>query len=318
MANAEHASDGGKPTEAVNHTKQYRGMPIPSWFNPESAQAFQELDTQSDDVVLISMPKGGTTWMQKILHSMLRLDTEGNMPKDLEKTDKAMHTQIYPDAVPIDRPSQPHQFFGDACYNDLLTQPSPRLFSTHMWHRSMIPKKLLDGQHGKGKLIYVLRNPKDVCTSLHFFFGEPKDGWLGNEHGPGSFNRFIADSCPNAFGSIFDQMLEMGPIMDEMVACGRGAVFYYEHLQEKYDAEIARLAEFLGVEMTDKKLHALKERTLLKNMAAEEGTVTATKRKGIIGDWRNHLDAATWARMDAVFDARVGTLPMAQPLRKYM
>lgn len=43
--------------------------------------------------------------------------------------------------------------------------------------------------------------------------------------------RFIADPCPNAFGSIFDQMVEMGPIMDEMVATGRGAVFYYEHLQ---------------------------------------------------------------------------------------
>ena len=36
---------------------------------------------------------------------------------------------------------------------------------------------------GTGRLIVCLRNPKDVLTSLHFFRGEAKDGWLGNEHG---------------------------------------------------------------------------------------------------------------------------------------
>ena len=36
---------------------------------------------------------------------------------------------------------------------------------------------------GTGRLIVCLRNPKDVLTSLHFFRGEAKDGWRGNEHG---------------------------------------------------------------------------------------------------------------------------------------
>lgn len=39
------------------------------------------------------------------------------------------------------------------------------------------------GPAGTGRLIVCLRNPKDVLTSLHFFRGEAKDGWRGNEHG---------------------------------------------------------------------------------------------------------------------------------------
>jgi len=67
-----------------------------------------------------------------------------------------------------------------------------------------LPKSLITNG-GKGKLIVVLRNLKDIITSLHFFRGEAKDGWMGNEHGPGSFNRFLASEeggeCPNAYGS---------------------------------------------------------------------------------------------------------------------
>ena len=48
------------------------------------------------------------------------------------------------------------------------------------------------------RLIVCLRNPKDVLTSLHFFRGEAKDGWLGNEHGPGSLARFIHEDCPRS------------------------------------------------------------------------------------------------------------------------
>ena len=45
------------------------------------------------------------------------------------------------------------------------------------------PAQALLKEGGKGRLVIVLRNLKDVLTSLHFFRGEAKDGWHGNEHG---------------------------------------------------------------------------------------------------------------------------------------
>lgn len=74
----------------------------------------------------------------------------------------------------------------------------------------------------KGRFVYVTRNPKaaphtltstqpgtcgtsrvlsvitgqDCLNSLHYFRGEAKDGWSGNEHGPGSMPRFLNGGEP--------------------------------------------------------------------------------------------------------------------------
>ena len=47
-------------------------------------------------------------------------------------------------------------------------------------------------------------NLKDTLVSLHNFCGTAIDGMLGNNLGPGSFERFVnVDRCPNAMGSAF-------------------------------------------------------------------------------------------------------------------
>jgi hypothetical protein len=59
-------------------------------------------------------------------------------------------------------------------WSDLVGQADPRLFSSHI-RADLLPRDLLKGT---GKLIYVLRNPKDELTSMHFFQGEPRVGIL--------------------------------------------------------------------------------------------------------------------------------------------
>ena len=80
-------------------------------------------------------------------------------------------------------------FFGGTTFGDLVSQKSPRLFSTHMPPR-YLPKDLMR-EDGAGRLVILVRNLKDVLCSLHFHRGEAEDGWLGNEHGPGSLARFL-------------------------------------------------------------------------------------------------------------------------------
>ena len=107
-------------------------------------------------------------------------------------------------------PCRPHRTRAHLAARPLASrhaQPAPRLFSTHLFG-DMLPAKLL-APDGTGRLVLVLRNLKDVLVSLHFFNGEAKDGWLGNEHGPGSLARFLHDDCPNAYGSAFQVVKAM-------------------------------------------------------------------------------------------------------------
>ena len=48
----------------------------------------------------------------------------------------------------------------------------------------------------------MVRNLKDTLVSLHNFCGVAINGMLGNNLGPGSFERFVnVNGCPNAMGS---------------------------------------------------------------------------------------------------------------------
>ena len=111
---------------------------------------------------------------------------------------------------------------GQFCWDDLVNQASPRLFSTHT-EVGLLPREL---QH-KGRLIYVTRNPKDCLNSLHYFRGEAKDGWTGNEHGPGSLRRFL--DGVNAYGSFFKHICDADDYMQaHLVKDNRAFVLHYE------------------------------------------------------------------------------------------
>ena len=50
----------------------------------------------------------------------------------------------------------------------------------------------------------MVHNLKDTIVSLHNFCGAAIDGMLGNNLGPGLFERFVdINGCPNAMGSAF-------------------------------------------------------------------------------------------------------------------
>ena len=53
-------------------------------------------------------------------------------------------------------------------------------------------------------------------------------------------------------------------------------------------------------------------------MTAFAGLSKVLIRKGITGDWANHMDKETWAKMDAVAEERLGKLKVWQPLKEFM
>ena len=121
--------------------------------------------------------------------------------------------------------------------------------------------------------------------------GEAKDGWLGNEHGPGSLARFINDDSPNAYGSPFAFVRENDALVNALRPSGRVLVVYYEDLQRCLPAQLERIASFLELKLSDRKRDAIVEAVSFSAMKAGGGMANVLLRKGGIGDWQNHMDA---------------------------
>jgi len=309
------------PKQSTAAPKSYAGWPMPSFFNEDGCKAFGDLELEEDDIIMVSFVKAGTTWVNKIIHCLVRLDESGKPQENLSgSADLGASGQIYPDWLPLEKPTDPEWagigpggMMGKVDFKDLTSQPRPRLFSTHL-PAELLPKSLAS----KGRLIYVMRNPKDCLNSLHYFRGEAKDGWLGNEHGEGSLKRYLSGA--NAYGSFFDHVPSMQTYIDTKCS-DRALVVYYEDLKLNHDEGIATLSKFLGVPLSPEKLKVVRDMTTFSAMSG--GTVgklsTILCRKGVSGDWVNsQLSAEQWSLLDQAFEEKLGNCKIAQPLRAWM
>ncbi|CAK4412002.1 unnamed protein product [Aphanomyces euteiches] len=56
------------------------GVAVGPGFNQDGYDAFYNLDFKQDDIVALTYGKCGTTYLQKILYLLTRLDDSGNFP----------------------------------------------------------------------------------------------------------------------------------------------------------------------------------------------------------------------------------------------
>jgi len=82
-------------------------------------------------------------------------------------------------------------------------------------------------------------------------------------------------------------------------------------------AQIDRIAEFLGVELTPPKREAVIESVTFASMKQQGGLGEMLLRKGGYGDWKNHMGPAEWEQVDARFDQELEGIALAEPLRHY-
>ncbi|XP_005372257.1 bile salt sulfotransferase 1-like, partial [Microtus ochrogaster] len=102
---------------------------------------------RDEDTIMLTYPKSGTNWLIEIV---CLIQTKGN-PKWIQ-------------SVPIwERSPWVESQIG---YPTLINQEGPRLISSHLpFH--LFPKSFFSS---KAKMIYVIRNPRDVLVSGYFFF----------------------------------------------------------------------------------------------------------------------------------------------------
>ncbi|KAL2780362.1 sulfotransferase 1E1 [Daubentonia madagascariensis] len=251
------------------------------WDDVETFQA------RTDDIVIASYPKSGTTWVSEIIYMIYK---EGDV-------EKCKEVAIF-DRVP---------FLECRDYEDnmngvkqLKEMASPRIVKTHL------PPELLPASFWEKncKIIYVCRNPKDIAVSYYYFFlmarGHPN---------PGSFPEFVEKfmHAQVPYGSWYKHVKSWW----EKRTNPHVLILFYEDMKEDIRKEVMKLLQFLERKPSEELVDKIIQHTSFQEMKNNPYTnyttlpeeimnhkVSPFMRKGITGDWKNHFTVALNERFD--------------------
>ncbi|XP_060070422.1 sulfotransferase 1B1-like [Ylistrum balloti] len=278
-----------KKTDSKGNTiifKRYQGRPfhkeIPGNVG-DQLEKVASLPCCSDDVLICTFPKSGTHWVFNIV----------NMIQTGSLRYKANPVMIE---------------FQDLEILDEMK--SPKILTTHLTY-PFIPKAAKEGQM---KLIYVLRNPKDVVCSYFTYMSQIQcTSYIGNFGG--FFEAFLTHEFISCGGSWFTHTREWSTALCENKDL---KILYltYEDLKENLKQNINKIAKFLEVEREEsflvnvehtvafgnlKNIHATSagENELLKHYG-DNGRLPLYN-KGIVGGWKNVFTVAQNEKFDAIY-----------------
>lgn len=181
---------------------------------------------KAGDVMIVTTPKAGTTWLQQLCH---QLRSKGD--EDFDEISAA---------VPW------IELAHDLGQNLDAPQPGgpPRLFKTHCWfgHCPKAPG---------AKYVVGVRNPQDVLLSFYHFM----DGWMIWPAGGVDFEAFAREfflqrglpTSPMQNASYWHHLVSWWAHADDPDVC----FVFFEDLKEDLDRETRRVAQFLGFAPSD-------------------------------------------------------------------
>ncbi|XP_074793170.1 sulfotransferase 2A1-like isoform X4 [Natator depressus] len=130
------------------HSVLYEGMMLPALVHSTESLRYAQLGFQvrDRDIFSVTYPKSGTTWMQELL-TLIHSNGDPQLAWSVPSWER----------VPWVEQTTAAGF--------LENRPCPRLISSHL-PCGLVPTSL----HGSNaKVIYTVRNPKDVCVSLYYY-----------------------------------------------------------------------------------------------------------------------------------------------------
>ncbi|KAM4651442.1 sulfotransferase 2B1-like isoform 1-T2 [Discoglossus pictus] len=269
----------------------YKGVKFLSSIYTEEGLRFaeKEFQVQDDDIYNVTYPKSGTNWMAEIL-TLIQHDGDPTLCKSVPNFVRSPWYETYKEQ------------------SKLKDLPSPRLLTSHLpFH--IFAKSFFTS---KAKIVYTMRNPKDVLVSLFHFCKMLK------------FNKE-----PKNFQESLEHFLEKNAWFDhikgwmQMKADSRFFYITYEELQQDLRGSVVRICKFLGKELDDAAIDSVVEHSSFKTMKdnkmcnftfLSETIMDHSKgflmRKGISGDWKNHFTVAQSEYFDKVYQERMKDLNM--------
>ena len=124
-----------------------------SFYDREYMKKIPDFPLDPRDTLLSTYPRSGTTFTQRII-SGLRHGPEAISSKDFDLFEEFPHLCL----------NSFHENLTYCGYDKALKKEIPRFVKTHV-PLSVAPKSI----HAVGKVIFVIRNPRDVLVSLYHF-----------------------------------------------------------------------------------------------------------------------------------------------------
>ncbi|XP_013858800.1 sulfotransferase family cytosolic 2B member 1 [Austrofundulus limnaeus] len=263
---------------------EYHGLLLPHIsHSAESLEYAENFSVEDTDVFAVTYPKSGTVWMQEILPLVLN---GGDLTP--------INTIVNWDRVP---------WLEETRLEKVVDQlASPRALVSHFTYNLMPPSF----HTSKAKVIYVMRNPKDVLVSSYYF--HQMTSFLED---PGTFDEFMEKFLYGRvlFGKWTDHIKSW-----KRAKLGDRILFItYEEMVQDLPASIKLMSDFLGSNLSEEVIQKVAEQCSFKTMKSNcmsnfslvpkkymDNKKSLFLRKGIVGDWKNHFNSEQLAWFTSV------------------
>ncbi|XP_069116803.1 sulfotransferase 1B1-like [Argopecten irradians] len=246
----------------------------------EEIRSLPNWKVRTDDVMICTYPKSGTHWLWEIVKMLVQK--------------KAERIQTVKETAMLEMIAQ------EAC--DKI--PSPRVLNSHVYFE-YLPK---DFVKGKCKIVYAMRNPKDVAVSFfHHHSNIIKYDFSGKW---GDYvTRFLKGNVD--YGSWFEYTRKWEKVMADNPDYPILATTF-EDMKEDALREVTRIAKFLEVDCDQAFLQEVTDLCHFDKMKKEKNALEeqvdgwkdgkpGMYRKGDVGDWKNWFTVAHSEHFNSVY-----------------